>query len=401
MKLKYGVLGLSVIFTGCGAEIDYGEIEQRNGLIYKYGETELYTGAVKNEPLSIQGVSMLCSAMVEDGRYSGRKECYFGENKVYEVGLLNNKKHGSEMVYDPRTGDKVAIESWSEGLKSGVDERYKDGVLVHRLEYAGGRKNGREQRWSDDGAEVLTDLQWKDGKEYAGFITNEHGRFQYADGKLHGEQINRSADRLNAIENRNNGLLDGLVKKYTRIPITTKEDKQYLEILYKDGEAVSGWIRQFDHKNGGLIQEIKLVRAPESEIQGTYDKYPDSLVPDGLIKSIDVDALYPMVTGEELWVGGFKVKYMTSFSGENDYYVRDPGNDIYGYRSVSREVYDAFSGLTGDQSVSSVSSSVLNSDDCLGLWISAYREEVGQDAMIGSEQLGEWRSWCEEGKRPE
>lgn len=256
---------------------------------------------------------MLCSAMVEDGRYSGRKECYFGENKVYEVGLLNNKKHGSEMVYDPRTGDKVAIESWSEGLKSGVDERYKDGVLVHRLEYAGGRKNGREQRWSDDGAEVLTDLQWKDGKEYAGFITNEHGRFQYADGKLHGEQINRSADRLNAIENRNNGLLDGLVKKYTRIPITTKEDKQYLEILYKDGEAVSGWIRQFDHKNGGLIQEIKLVRAPESEIQGTYDKYPDSLVPDGLIKSIDVDALYPMVTGEELWVGGFKVKYMTSF----------------------------------------------------------------------------------------
>jgi len=39
-------------------------------------------------------------------------------------------------------------------------------------------------------------------------------------------------------------------------------------------------------------------------------------------------------------------------------------------------------------------------EECQALWISAYQAEIGEDAMINSEQLDEWRGWCSEGKKP-
>lgn len=39
-------------------------------------------------------------------------------------------------------------------------------------------------------------------------------------------------------------------------------------------------------------------------------------------------------------------------------------------------------------------------EECQALWISAFRAEIGEDAMINSEQLNEWREWCSEGKQP-
>lgn len=40
------------------------------------------------------------------------------------------------------------------------------------------------------------------------------------------------------------------------------------------------------------------------------------------------------------------------------------------------------------------------SPDCVDLWIEAFRAEVGDDAMINNEQLGEWEEWCANGQRP-
>lgn len=37
---------------------------------------------------------------------------------------------------------------------------------------------------------------------------------------------------------------------------------------------------------------------------------------------------------------------------------------------------------------------------CVDSWIAAHRKEVGPDAPINSEQIGEWEGWCKEGKRP-
>lgn len=39
-------------------------------------------------------------------------------------------------------------------------------------------------------------------------------------------------------------------------------------------------------------------------------------------------------------------------------------------------------------------------ENCVDSWISAFREEMGEDAMIVGEQLDEWKGWCSEGKQP-
>lgn len=40
------------------------------------------------------------------------------------------------------------------------------------------------------------------------------------------------------------------------------------------------------------------------------------------------------------------------------------------------------------------------SEDCVDLWIEAFREDVGEEALINNEQLSEWSSWCDNGQRP-
>ncbi|EJV1383949.1 hypothetical protein RXE43_003040 [Pseudomonas aeruginosa] len=39
-------------------------------------------------------------------------------------------------------------------------------------------------------------------------------------------------------------------------------------------------------------------------------------------------------------------------------------------------------------------------EKCQTLWISAYRAELGEEAMVNAEQLDEWEDWCSEGKLP-
>ncbi|PTQ70315.1 hypothetical protein [Pseudomonas sp. GV071] len=39
-------------------------------------------------------------------------------------------------------------------------------------------------------------------------------------------------------------------------------------------------------------------------------------------------------------------------------------------------------------------------EQCLNAWITAYHDDVGEDAIIVGEQLDEWKGWCGEGKLP-
>lgn len=40
------------------------------------------------------------------------------------------------------------------------------------------------------------------------------------------------------------------------------------------------------------------------------------------------------------------------------------------------------------------------SGDCAEAWTAAFRKEQGEDAIVTVDQLGEWRAWCDSGKRP-
>lgn len=47
-----------------------------------------------------------------------------------------------------------------------------------------------------------------------------------------------------------------------------------------------------------------------------------------------------------------------------------------------------------------ISQASTNIDACVDAWVAVFRKARGADAMVRSDQLGEWQDWCKEGKRP-
>lgn len=72
--------------------------------------------------------------------------------------------------------------------------------------------------------------------------------------------------------------------------------------------------------------------------------------------------------------------------------------------STIKNLFDVFylGGATQYQADLNGGSAGANVDpeQCLNAWIEAFREDVGEDAMIVGEQLSEWSGWCSEGKLP-
>jgi hypothetical protein len=48
-----------------------------------------------------------------------------------------------------------------------------------------------------------------------------------------------------------------------------------------------------------------------------------------------------------------------------------------------------------------ISSGQAASNGCIDAWTAKYRRENGDNVIVTADQLGEWQSWCKEGKRPE
>ena len=82
MKRLIGIILVALAITGCKSEIDNAETVIRNGLIYKYGEPDPFTGLVLNTPAGVPGISALCNSQVEKGRYSGKSECFYNSLRI-------------------------------------------------------------------------------------------------------------------------------------------------------------------------------------------------------------------------------------------------------------------------------------------------------------------------------
>lgn len=363
MRNLLAVALAAVVLTGCSAEIDNAEVVTRNGLIYKYADTDPFSGKVLNMPIGLPGLTALCNSEVEKGRFSGKSECSFNGKKVYEVEYLAGKKNGTEAVFDAKSGARVSVKNWKDGRQDGVTEAFENGVLVHQQSFKNGQPDAQETRWTADGSKVITELTWSNGKKLSGYETDSNETSNYANGQLHGAQIKYgyligSLKQYVAAElNYNDGKLDGVQKQYKNI-LHTNIVQQESEINYENGTAVSGWFRQFSTPDGKVLQEIKLVRTEEAEDEDFYSGYPGNLVPDGVIQSYNPQT--GQLEGEERWVNG----------------VRETQSSV----------------------LSTVAA--VSAETCQDAWMTAYRAEVGEEAMITHDQIGEWEQWCAEGKMP-
>ncbi|HGM7185620.1 TPA: hypothetical protein ACXJNS_002335 [Pseudomonas aeruginosa] len=218
-------------------------------------------------------------------------------------------------------------------------------------------------------------------------------------GQHHGKQIKYSyiTGKLNqyisAEENYDNGKLDGTQKKFINI-LHTDIIQQESEIIYDKGIALSGWMKKFDPVNGAVTQEIKLVPSPHRSDEDFYSGYPGNLVPDGVLKRTDAE-------GEEVWANGIKMKYSYNY-GEPSFHVLESTTPREHYREVSKAQYMAYgTSLPREPGIAAAQPSVAsNSESCVDEWITAYRNEAGEDVLVTSEQLGEWDDWCKAGKTP-
>ncbi|WP_423391995.1 toxin-antitoxin system YwqK family antitoxin [Burkholderia sp. LMG 21824] len=52
------------------------------------------------------------------------------------------------------------------------------------------------------------------------------------------------------------------------------------------------------------------------------------------------------------------------------------------------------------RSESTATTSSSDDEICVSIWTAAFHRENGDDAVVTADQLGEWRSWCKDGKRP-
>ncbi|MEW5698325.1 lipoprotein [Pseudomonas synxantha] len=383
---------IATALTGCQSEIDHAQTVIRNGLFYKFGDTDPYSGLVVNIPVGLPGMTALCNSQIEKGRNNGHSECFFNGQKVYEVQYQVGSKHGTERVFDAKTGNPVAVMNWNKGRQDGVTEQYLEGHLVARRKYANGKQDGEETRWSDDGKIILTKLTWRAGEKQEGFWEDSEGQYRYLNGQLHGAQrkYDYIAGKLKrytaAEENYDQGKLEGVQKRFVNI-LHTDIVQQESEITYVKGVAITGWLKKFDPVNGTVIQEIQLTQSPDSNDEDFFSGYPGNLVPDGVVKQ-------PVSEGEEVWANGIKLKFSYNY-GEPSFQVLENTTSHESYKEVSQAEYLAYG---APSSAGSKTLPLTHKENCLEDSIAAYRNEMGKDALITSEQLGEWRDDCIQGK---
>lgn len=397
MKKPILALLIAAALTGCQSEIDHAETVTRNGLIYKYGETTPYSGLVVNIPAGLPGMTALCNSQIEKGRDSGHSECLFNGQKVYEVQYQAGNKHGTERVFDAKTGNPVAVTNWNKGRQDGVTERYLNGHLVAQMEYTNGKQDGEETRWSDDDQTVLTKLTWRDGEKEEGYLEDSGGRYRYLNGHLHGAQlkydyiVGQLKPFTSAEENYDQGKLEGVQKRFVNI-LHTDIVQQESEITYVKGVAIAGWLKKFDPVNGDVTQEIKLTQSPDSHDEDFSSDYPGNLVPDGMVKRPDIE-------GEEVWANGVKIKFSYIYD-EPRFEVLENTTPHESYKEVSQAEYLAY-GAEPSHALNSAkdpAASASNQQNCIEAWMGAYRQEAGAQAAVNSEQLDEWEDWCKAGK---
>jgi len=365
---------IALALTGCSSEIDNGEVERRGGLVYKYGDTDPFTGIVVNVPYGFYGTQGLCTQPYEKGRLNGKTECFDGDKLVYEAELSAGKKNGAEIAYSPKTGNPVFVKNWANDRYDGVVEEYADDILISSKEYKNGIQHGDQKTWSHDGKNLLSDISWAEGKPVTGFMGDEFSKTDYVDGYVDGAIVfyreHNGAKYVSKEMHLTRSKWNGTWKSFD-YPAKTESLEQIYEVEYSDGKPVSGWYRQFDKYNGNFVQKINLTAIANPDGADNDDPYPPDFAPDGRINVYS--EAEEKVTGYEVWRNGERVEYDRGYGVT---YIEEP------------------------QLTESTTPDPKQADTCQDEWINAYRKDVGEDALIVSEQLDEWNTWCSEGKRP-
>lgn len=159
---------LNLMMLGCTRKIDYREIVEINGLVYKINDADPFTGVVKNYSTGKFLIISTgnCDVVMQRGKLEGRSICYYQNgNKMLEVNYKQERKDGIEKKWNDEGHLESEIE-WSNGQKNGVEKIFnvKNDQMIVRINWKNGKKEGRENAWELNGKNLMVDLDWVDGK---------------------------------------------------------------------------------------------------------------------------------------------------------------------------------------------------------------------------------------------
>jgi antitoxin component YwqK of YwqJK toxin-antitoxin module len=441
MKLKkLGLLSFCLALTACGGQqIDERQTEITQGLVYKIGDTEPFTGTVVHSKLRAYNTVEVgdCTIEYKKGLTDGAIICAANNgSKAFEAHVADEKRTGVEKHWNPQNGELVYEAHWSDGRKDGVEQSYdKSGKsLLQEIHWASGNKEGSERAWTADGT-LLTDLNWKDGKRTGVFR------------EIEGKQTYERHYKDDLFDGPNRVLENGSVMEETPFKMGRMEG---IQTFYRFGEpeVVRTW------SDNSVVNEAIRRHASKSVVYETdtitCDPFcPATIMEEGFARGIDATTMTNIQTQ---WPALIPVRGAYDASPFVD--DADHGLDENGLGSLSNLMVDkpTLHSVQVDLSKIAKLETIFKSDKidglqrawnaqgtivlqvasqqghtltaagsalpsepimqagpggvqipssgntCLDDWEAAYHKEQGDDAVIAADQIDEWTEECKQEK---
>ena len=237
----------AALLSGCGSSrIDAGQLDYDNGVAYKHGSTEPFTGIVhfdERPDVAVQVELLLrdpaplytnqniasvdsCDVTFKNGIMEGHVACLQRDGgKALSFDLHRGHLDGEAIEYN-RDGSKAFDFNWSDGALRGDQAVYSsDGRhVVHAWTVDNGHKRGKEVRRYSNGDE-LAEGTWSDEGKFTGtmFMPNDSTIYTFKDGIKEGsfKQLDTKDPSLKRVAlegSYSDGQRDGTWTYHGRVP---------------------------------------------------------------------------------------------------------------------------------------------------------------------------------------
>lgn len=278
--------------SGCASTIESGQLDYDNGIAYKHGDTNPFTGkvhfAVSNNPQFVSkieyalnpdhhayeavGWDYSCLIAFKNGTPEGDTHCTYANGNVASSFILHNGLLDGEAIRYNEKGDKVYVTHWDKGVNDGEQKVYSaDGrYVIHEWTAEEGHKRGKEVRHYADGDD-LAEGKWDDDGRFTGtmYVPDEWAIYTLKEGVKDGDfkkfdRNDPSLKRVSVEGSYGNGQMDGTWTYHGQIAIgsvsngITTLDRMIrlsqgdsVELSWKQGQ-LSGPIKVYD-KDGNVL----------------------------------------------------------------------------------------------------------------------------------------------------
>ncbi|NIE82548.1 MULTISPECIES: toxin-antitoxin system YwqK family antitoxin [Burkholderia] len=280
------------------------------------------------------------------GQLDGELDSYAPDDSSHlfaKVAFRNGNADGRMEVYSPTTHRLVHTLTWANGVLNGEEDGF-DETTSNRVLHAtlvNGLYDGEFVRYAPDGTQVTY-------------------RAKFVNGRPDGieEAYDPHTGRLTGHAEYASGVLNGIVKRWdTDGRLVYEKEYQNGQPLRNEAVAVCVNQRDLQHQSQEGEDISALLNEWEAqcreELHGAFSTAP----------------------------GTAAASSATAGSGSTD-------------AEITRAIRAA-----ANEAVSAPAGRSTPVDACVDQWTAAFHRESGDDAIITADQLGEWQSWCKEGKR--